>query len=57
MSSGCLGNFTIRTRLNRVDEIRESDGILDEEHWNIVAHNVKVAFVGVANLDISKPSL
>jgi len=34
-------------RLLRVDEVRELDGVLDEEHGGVIAHNIVVAFCGV----------
>jgi hypothetical protein len=49
VSSRALGNLAILSRLDRVDEVRELNGILDEENRNVVADEVKVAFVGVAS--------
>ena len=46
--SGGLGNLIVRARLDRVDEIGELDGILDEEDGHVVSNDIKVAFVGVA---------
>lgn len=47
MGSGRLGNLIVRARLDRVDEVGELDGILDEEDRDVVSNNIKVAFVGV----------
>jgi hypothetical protein len=40
VSSRSLGYLIVRTRLDRVDEIREPNGILDEKDWNVVSDNV-----------------
>lgn len=47
---GCspLGNLTVRARLDRMDQVRELDCILDEENRNVVANNVKVPLICVA---------
>lgn len=49
MGSGRLWNLIVRSRLDRVNEIRELDCILDEENRDVIPDNVKVALVGVAN--------
>jgi hypothetical protein len=38
--SRCLRDFVIAPRLHRVDQIREFDGILNEEYGNVVANNI-----------------
>jgi hypothetical protein len=40
VSRGGLRNFLIGAGLNRVNQVGEEDGILDEEDWDIVANNV-----------------
>jgi hypothetical protein len=35
-----LGDFIVRPRLDGVNEIREVDGILDEENGNVVANDI-----------------
>lgn len=40
MSRGSLGDLIIRAWLHGVDEIRELDGVLDEEDWDVVANNI-----------------
>lgn len=40
MSSSCLRDLIIWTRLHRVDEIRELDRILNEEDWDVVANDI-----------------
>lgn len=47
MSGSSLGNFTIRARFDRMDQIRELNRILNKKDGNIVADNVKVALVRV----------
>ena len=48
--SRTLRHLPVRSRLDTVDEIRKLNSILDEEDRNVVANNVKVAFVGVAGV-------
>ncbi len=40
MGSSGLGDLIVRSRLDRVDQIREPDSILDEKDWNIVSHDI-----------------
>lgn len=40
MSCGSLGNFVIRTRLHRMDEIWELNSVLDEEDWDVIANDI-----------------
>lgn len=47
MGCGTLGNLVVGVGLDAVNEIREVNGILDEEHGHIVSHNIKVAFISV----------
>ena len=42
-----LGDLTIRLRLRRVDEVRELDAVLDEEHRDVVADQIEVALLRV----------
>ncbi len=42
-----LRDLVVRLGFDRVDEVRKLDGILDEEHWHVVADQVEVALVGV----------
>jgi hypothetical protein len=46
---GCLGlrNLVVWLRLDSVNEIWELDSILNEEHRDVIANNVPVAFIGV----------
>ena len=30
-----------------MDQVRELDRVLDEEHWNVVSNDIEVAFIGV----------
>jgi hypothetical protein len=48
VGSCALRNLVIRPRLNRVNEIWELNGILDEEDGYVVAHNIKIAFISVS---------
>ena len=41
------GKPLIRFRLHRMDEVREPDGVLDEEDRDVVADDVPVAFLGI----------
>jgi len=41
------GDFVMRLRLHRVDEVRELDGVLDEEDRHVVTHQVEVAFIRI----------
>jgi hypothetical protein len=36
----CLGNLAVLLWLDRMDEIRELDSILDKEDGNVVADNI-----------------
>jgi hypothetical protein len=40
MGSGCLGDLIVRARLDRVDEVWEPDGILNEEDRNVVSDDI-----------------
>jgi hypothetical protein len=40
VGSGCLGDLIVWPWLDRMDEIWELDGILNEEDWNVVSDNV-----------------
>lgn len=40
MRGSSLRDLTVATRLNGVDQIRELDGILDEENGNVVSNNI-----------------
>jgi hypothetical protein len=40
-------DLIVRLRLDRVHKVGELDGVLDEEHRDVVADNVPVALVGV----------
>ena len=35
-----LGHLVVRLRLACVDDIRELDGVLNEEYWDVVSNNV-----------------
>jgi hypothetical protein len=49
--SCALWHLPVRSGLDTVDEIGKLDSILDEEHRNIVANNVKVALVSIAEVN------
>lgn len=40
MGGGGLGDFAVGLGLDGVDEVREVDGILDEEDGNVVADDI-----------------
>jgi hypothetical protein len=40
----CLRDLPIRMRLAGVNDVRELDAVLDEEHRNVVANRVEIAF-------------
>ena len=40
MGGGCLGNFIVLSWLDGVDQVRELDGILNEEDGNVVSNNI-----------------
>jgi len=40
MSCGALWYFSVGLRFDSMDEVREKDGILDEENRDIVTNNV-----------------
>lgn len=42
-----LGNLILRFRLQGMDEIGKFDGILNEKNRRVVAHQIKVAFLGI----------
>lgn len=41
-----LRNFNIWFRLRGVDQIREFDGVLNEENWNVVSHDIPITLLG-----------
>jgi hypothetical protein len=45
--AGGLRHFVVRLGFHCVDEVGELDGILDEEHGHVVAHQIIDAFIGV----------
>ena len=47
VGAGRLRHLVMRLGLDRVDQIRELDRVLDEEDRHVVADQVPVAFVGV----------
>jgi hypothetical protein len=47
MRSSSLRDFSVRLWFDCMDEIRELDGILDEEYWNVVANNVCVVLISI----------
>lgn len=46
---GALGlrNFNIWFRLRGVDQVCELNGVLNEEDWNVVAHDIPIALLSV----------
>lgn len=44
---GSLGDLVVRLGLHGVNEVRELDGILDEEHGDVIADDIEVTLVGV----------
>ena len=42
-----LRHLVVRLRLERVDQVRKLDAVLDEEHRHVVADQVEVSLVGV----------
>jgi hypothetical protein len=50
VSSGGLWNLIVWVRFDRVNQVWELYGVLDEEDGDIVADQVKVALVGIATL-------
>lgn len=42
-----LRNLAIRMRLGGVNDVRKLDAVLDEEHRNVISHQVESAFAGV----------
>src|SRR5580765_895790 len=47
MRRRCLWHRVMWLGLDRVDQIRKFHRVLDEEDWNVVAHQVPIAFVSV----------
>ena len=44
MGAGSLGDLVVRAWLDRVNQVGELDGILDEKDGNIVSHDICVWF-------------
>ena len=44
VSSSCLRDFIVRLRLDGMHEIGKLDGVLDKEDWNVIAHQIVIAF-------------
>lgn len=42
-----LWHLIVRLGLPSMDDIREPYGILNKEDWNIVAHDIPIAFLGI----------
>ena len=47
MRTACLRIASICLHLHRVDQVRELDRVLDEEDWDIVAHQIPIALLGI----------
>lgn len=47
MSGLSLGNFVVRFRFDGMNNVGELDGILNEEHRNVVTNYVPISFLGV----------
>ena len=47
MRTGSLRHLVVRLGLDGMHEVGELHGVLDEEHRDVVAHQIPVAFVGV----------
>ncbi len=45
VSRAAGGDFVVRLGLHRVDEVRELDRVLNEEHRHVVADQIEVAFI------------
>ena len=45
--TGGLRHLVVWFRLDRMNQIRKLDGVLNEEHRDIVSHQVPIAFVGI----------
>lgn len=45
MSCSSLWYLAVRAWLYRMDKIRKSDSILNEEHWDVVSNNVLILLV------------
>ena len=48
MSRRSLRHLAVRARLDRVDEVRELDGILNKENRNVVSNYIEISLIGVA---------
>jgi len=42
-----LRNLPVRVRFSGMDDVRELDSVLNEEHRDVVAHQIEDTFVGV----------
>ena len=47
MCGSRLREAAIGLHFHGMDEVREFDGILDKENWDVVAHQVPVPFLGI----------
>ncbi len=47
VGAGRLRHGVVRLGLHRMNDVREFHRILDEEHRDVVAHQVPIAFVGI----------
>ena len=47
MCRSCLRDFTVRLRFDGVDEVGKLDGILDEEHRDVIADKVVIPFFSI----------
>lgn len=50
MSRRGLWDFIVGLGFQRVYQVWKVDGILNEENWDIVAHNVEIAFISIASI-------
>ena len=47
MRRGRLREAPVRLHLHRVDQVGKLDGVLDEEHRHVVAHQIPIALRGI----------
>ena len=47
MRTGRLRHLIVRLRLDGMHQVGELHGVLNKEHWHVVAHQIPIAFIGV----------
>ncbi len=56
MRAGGLREIPVRGWFNGMDQVWKLYGVLNEEHWRVIAHQIPVTFIGI-ELDGKTPNV